>query len=113
MRVALSLSYRGIDYYFHELEFELRGVNSSGRVLIDLLLSHGARSERFISMYFDGHSLDQNSYQIENFVDSTVENYCSNYFKKNSDLLEGSVLTKPQRFLFKKGKALSPNALCT
>ena len=102
--VSISLSNDGLDHMYESLETELKDQKARGRILLDLLLSNGLRSERFISLFFDGQCLDLNSYKVENCIDSKIEDYCSKYYRSQPHLLENSVLTKPQRFLFKKGK---------
>lgn len=102
--VSLSLCNEGIDFLYEDLESELKRSASKGRILFDLLLSNGYKSERFVSVYFDGNQFDFSTYEIESNINSEVENYCSSYFINNPSLLEKSVLTKPQRFLFKKRK---------
>lgn len=102
--VSLSLCSEGIDYLYEDLENELKRINSKGRVLFDLLLSNGYKSDRFVSLYFDGAQFDFSTYEVEKNIESRIEDYCSKYFIEHSGLLENSALTKPQRFLFKKGK---------
>lgn len=102
--VSLSLCSEGIDYFYEDLESELKRINSKGRILFDLLLSNGYKSDRFVSLYFDGEKFDLSTYEVEKNIEKKIENYCSNYFIEHHFLLENSVLTKPQRFIFKKKK---------
>lgn len=104
LRVVLSLSYKSLDQYLHELEDCLKRSKIKGLVLLDLLLSNGMKSDRFASMYFDGQKFDLESYKIEKSVDKYIVYHCTRCYQNNSHLLEGSVLTKPQRFLIKRGE---------
>lgn len=102
--ISLFLSYESLDYAYSELENELKVCNAKGRILLDFLLSNGLNSDRFASIYFNGYRLEFDSFRIEMVISSKVEIFCEEYFKSNPQHIEKSVLSKPQKFLLKKGR---------
>jgi len=104
--VGFVLTSEGLDSCYEDLEKSLNDLKlcSGTTVLIDQLLSHGLKNERFASLLFDGKKLLPSSYKYESNVKDTLVKFCSDFYLKRIELLDCSVLTKPQKFLFKKGK---------
>ena len=86
-----------------EIEQILMQNNYKGKILFDLLLKNGLAYNRYIEVFFDGKHFDISSIQPIELVESSIKTFSSQFYKKHSYMLEGSILPKPQQFLIKKG----------
>ena len=100
--ISFSLTSERLDNYYRELEVELAQLKVKGKVLFDLISSNGLKSQRYASIYFNGAHLDLDTFKNVLKVDSEIEQLCLKFYKSHYEAIENSVLTKPQRFLFKK-----------
>lgn len=85
----------------HELQSQFRG-----KILFDLLLSNGVSSNRFIEANFDGDHFDYSSFKSLILVDGEIKKKLIEFYKKNTVLLENSVLPNAYQYLIKNGKVL-------
>lgn len=83
---------------------KLNNINKNTRVLIDLLLSIGNTSERFVEATFDGEMLSRSSFKFVNIPKKhRLRRKACDYFKQNLFLLDNSVLNSSQKNLLSKG----------
>lgn len=100
--ISFSLTSERLDDYYQQLEIELENLQAQGNILLDLIVSNGIKYNRFVSLYFDGRKLNLDSYKNITDVTSTIENISNKFYSSHLNVIEDSVLTKPQKFLFKK-----------
>jgi hypothetical protein len=100
--ISFSLTSDRLDDYRRDLESELSKFKTDGWVLLDLISSNGMKTKRFASLYFDGITFDVQTYKNPRDINSKIEDKCLSFYKKHIYAIENSVLTKPQKFLFKK-----------
>ncbi|MGG0569098.1 type II toxin-antitoxin system RnlB family antitoxin [Priestia megaterium] len=77
-----------------------------GKVLFDLLLSNGVSSNRFLEAEFDGLAFNRSSFKSLNDVNQLIKKESSEFYQKNLDFVENSVLPNVHQFLIKKGKLI-------
>jgi hypothetical protein len=104
--ISFSLTSERLDDYYSELENELKQLAVKGKVLLDLLSSNGVKAQRFVSLYFDGNHFSYSSFENIESVSDDIESISHSFYKEHLYAVENSVLTKPQKFLFKKKLAL-------
>lgn len=104
--ISFSLTSERLDDYYSELENELKQLAVKGKVLLDLLSSNGVKSQRFVSIYFDGNHFSYSSFENIEYVGDDIESISHSFYKEHLYAIENSVLTKPQKFLFKKKLSL-------
>ncbi len=78
----------------------------AGKVIFDLLLANGVSSNRYMEAEFDGDRFDFTSFRPLEEVDTHIKEQSGEFYRKNEDLLDNSVLPRSHRFLLKKGKNL-------
>lgn len=69
----------------------------SGELLFDLLLVNGNSFNRFVEAYYDGRSLNPDTYNIVENIDSTIKNRTKLIIKRNMKYLSNSVLTNSEK----------------
>jgi hypothetical protein len=99
--VILSVDYARIDEYLDDIANNLKGFSYKGKMLFDLVMSNGL-SDRFYEAYFDGQRFDNKSFIKLTEIPCSIIEISNNFYRDNLFLLDNSVLTKPQKFLFKK-----------
>lgn len=99
--ISLSLCYYRVDQYLEDIEDKLVASKYNGKVIFDLVMSNGL-NDRFYEAYFNGRKFDGKSFSAVKNIDDTIESISKNFYLNNISFLENSVLTKPQKFLFKK-----------
>lgn len=100
--LVFSNSFLCLDEYYKNLENELKAFGAC-TILLDLLLSNGF-SERYFKINFDGNALDLQSIEKVPFVDHAVYVFSCKYFKNHPQFVDNSNLTRPQKFLVKRGR---------
>lgn len=109
---VFATDYLRIDDYIKDLEFDLRKINFSGNVFFDLILSNGPKlSGRFFSALFDGENFNISSFKNLSEVTSEILSFVDKYHKEHLEFIDKSILTKPQKFLFKR-KLLKNGEAC-
>nr|WP_172635717.1 type II toxin-antitoxin system RnlB family antitoxin [Desulfobacter postgatei] len=92
--------------WVEELEACLMKEEYVGNILLDLLLSNGYDRDRFYEIFFDGKKLNFQTLLNVTKVSEELKQVSGEYYSRNSEILDNSVLTKPQRFLIKKKRLL-------
>lgn len=102
--LVFSKSYLSPSEFLNQIEGELSNKDYSGKVAFDYLLSNGNNDNRFISAYFDGKHFDRKSFTVLNSEEKRIVNrFSQHYYKKNSNIVDRSILSSPLRFTIKKG----------
>lgn len=102
--ISMSTDYSRPDDYFSRLELELNELNYEGQVAFDLLLSNGVKSNRYYSAYFNGERFAVSTFSHMNEVTASIAALTSQFYKRNYDLVStNKILSKPQKFLIKRG----------
>lgn len=102
--MSMSTDFARPDEYKEQLEIELRQVGHEGRVIFDLLLCNGIKRERFYSAYFDGDKIINSTFIRVQDIRAELVELCAEFYSQHYDLvLKNQILTKPQKFLIKKG----------
>ncbi|EIM62924.1 type II toxin-antitoxin system RnlB family antitoxin [Desulfobacter postgatei] len=104
--IVLSTSYMSPIEWVEELEACLMKEEYVGNILLDLLLSNGYDRDRFYEIFFDGKKLNFQTLLNVTKVSEELKQVSGEYYSRNSEILDNSVLTKPQRFLIKKKRLL-------
>lgn len=101
--IILSTNSMRIHDYLFDVVKELKKLRFKGNVLFDLLLSNGpSLAGRFFSAFFDGKKFDLSSFKNIKEVETDVEKMSNSFYSTRLDLIDNSVLTKPQKFILKK-----------
>jgi len=75
-----------------------------GKILFDLLLSHGNNPDRFYEASFDGEKINEESLKAAKSISKTIKRLSMGFYQEQNGFLENSVLSKAQKFLIKKGQ---------
>jgi hypothetical protein len=89
-----------------EIERELIKTTYKGNVIFDLLLANGNNFNRYLTAYFDGINFNSESYQLISNPKDDLKQKSIDFYQKNIELLENSILSKPIRFMIKKGYSI-------
>ncbi len=104
--VSMSTDFCRPDDYMSELEEELQTHEYKGKVVFDLLLSNGLKEDRYFSAEFDGRRFVVSTFRTMTCICSEILGMSSAFYKDNYDLVsKNAILSKPQKFLVKKGMA--------
>ena len=87
------------------IEKDLKQIGIKGKILFDLLLSHGNTPDRFFEASFDGVEINEDSLKSIRSISGKIRKISSDFYHSQQNDLENSVLSKAQKFLVKK-KAL-------
>ena len=94
-----------------DIEKELKRKDVKGKILFDLLLSHGNTPDRFFEAIFDGCEILEDSIKNVAIVSDEIKKLASDFYYKKQEYLENSVLSNAQRFLIKNKTPLKRPAL--
>lgn len=101
--IILSKSSARIHDYLIEIQNILKKHNFKGQCIFDLLLSNGMdKNNRFFEARFNGIDFDLTSFKNIKEINTYVEKISNSFYANNFDLIDNSILTKPQKFLLKK-----------
>lgn len=103
--MVFSTSYRSAIDELEGLEEDLQKQQVRGKVIFDLLLSHGNTPDRFYEVFFDGFKVSDLR-RVESLSSQVLGISCE-FFKENYRFLENSVLSSPEKFLLAKGVCIS------
>ncbi|MCL1039231.1 type II toxin-antitoxin system RnlB family antitoxin [Shewanella submarina] len=104
--VSMSTDFCRPDDYISELENELQTLEYEGKVVFDLLLSNGLKEDRYFSAEFDGRRFVVSSFRTMTSICSEISSMSSAFYRDNYNLVsKNAILSKPQKFLVKKGMA--------
>jgi hypothetical protein len=87
------------------IERDLRENGIKGKMLFDLLLSHGNTPDRFFEAFFNGQEINEETLKRLASISENIRRLSLDFYKSQRDLVENSVLTRAQKFLVRK-KAL-------
>lgn len=90
---AYSLSYENPLNYLSEIEEDLTVINFTGVIHIDLLLSNGLTSNRFLSANVKDGSIARESIMIEKNVSLEIINAANSFYLTCSKLLHNGILS--------------------
>lgn len=93
-------SWESMEYYLDEIESDLSSSNCIFNVYFDLLVKNGLRNRFFKADFVNGKIDFKTFTKID--VSKDIEEKSNEYFAWNIDILEESVLTKAQKFLYKR-----------
>ncbi|WP_256099389.1 type II toxin-antitoxin system RnlB family antitoxin [Vibrio sp. Scap16] len=100
----MSMDFSRLDEYKAHLESELKSLRHKGSVIFDLLLCNGFKKERFYSAYFDGSKIIDSTFTRQENLHPEILKHCSDFYQKNHELVvRNQILTKPQKFMLKRG----------
>ena len=103
--ISMSTDFSRPDDYLEELGIDLSNRQFKGKIIFDLLLCNGMRSNRFFSAHFDGEKFNGISSLKSNDITTEVQSTASEFYMQHFDLVErNQLLSKPQKFLIKKGR---------
>lgn len=100
--ILICLSYESVANYIDDIENTINDFSKEGILLIDQLLITGNIENRFIACSYSSGELKLST--AKNVMpNNKIKEISANFFKKNPELIENSILPKYQRFLIKKG----------
>ena len=100
--IVYSTSYYSPTEYIQNIEKVLRELNYIGSVYFDLLLSNGNNFNRYMKVNFDGKKF-KNNFEIVSNPQLELKKESLKFYQNNFELLENSILSKPIKFMIKKG----------
>jgi hypothetical protein len=77
-----------------------------GKILFDLLLSHGNNPDRFYEASFDGEKINEDSLRSAKSVSKTIKKLSMGFYREQNQLLENSILSSAQKFLIKRDRLI-------
>lgn len=83
------------------LENDLKKREIKGDIIFDLLLCVGFSQNRYISIGFDGESLDILNVKILENISEEIKNESRKFYSENSSLLKSSVLADVHQYIVK------------
>jgi len=101
--VVFSISEYNPTDYISKIEQDLLQKSYSGNVVFDLLLANGNNFNRYLKAYFNGNEFNNDSYKIIDEPQHQLKKKSLDFYQKNIALLENSILSKPIKFMIKKG----------
>lgn len=106
--IIFSKSYDSPFDYLDDLEQEIRSHSKSSKmILFDSLLTTGNTSDRFIEAHFNDDGFDYDSFKITDLDRSSpLRKYCSDFFSKNREILECSILPSIQVKMLCRGMVI-------
>ena len=88
------------------LEKNLQEIGAKGKILFDLLLSHGNTPDRFYEAFFNGKKINGKSLISTESISKKVKEISIDFYHSQQHFLENSVLSKAQKFLIRRKKLL-------
>ena len=104
--IIFSVSYLNPIDQKEAIEEDLRKRGVKGKILFDLLLSHGNNPDRFYEALFDGEKIDEDSLKAARSISKTIKRLSRSFYRDQNRCLESSVLSKAQKFLIRKGQLI-------
>ncbi len=104
--IIFSISYLNPMDQKEAIEEDLKKSGAKGKVIFDLLLSHGNNPDRFYEASFDGEKINEDSLKAANSISKTIKKLSGNFYREQNQCLENSVLSKAQKFLLKRGQLI-------
>lgn len=104
--IVFSTSYLNPMDQKETLEKDLRKIGVNGKILFDLLLSHGNTPDRFFEAFFNGEKISEESLKSTESISKKIKEISVDFYHSQQQFLENSVLSKTQKFLIKRKKLL-------
>lgn len=104
--VFYSMSTTRSDCYLNEVKNELIEIDYKGKVIFDLLLSNGMVQNRFSEIDFKNNDFDLNSVLIFKPSEEQLQSHNNFYRNYQAVVDQNLILSKPQKFLLRKGRDL-------
>ena len=104
--IILSISYLNPLDQKDAIEEDLKKRGVKGKILFDLLLSHGNNPDRFYEASFDGEKINEDSLKAAKSISKTIKRLSMSFYREQNRFLESSVLSKTQKFLIRKGQLI-------
>jgi len=104
--IVFSLSYMNPIDQKEEIEEDLKKRGVKGKIIFDLLLSHGNNPDRFYEASFDGEKIDEDSLKAAKSISKTIKRLSTSFYREQNQYLEGSILSTVQKFLVKRGRLI-------
>jgi len=102
--MSMSMDFSRPNEYKDNLESELKSLGHQGCVIFDLLLCNGFKKERFYSAYFDGTKIIDSTFIRQDNLRPEILKRCADFYQRNYELVvSNQILTKPQKFMLKRG----------
>ncbi|AZV58935.1 type II toxin-antitoxin system RnlB family antitoxin [Clostridium sp. AWRP] len=90
--------------FVDQIAEELIKKEVKGKILLDTLMHSGNSDERFISVYFDGKSFLDDTFEfVQIKKNSQTRKQSASYFKECPEIVEYSILNSFQKRLLLKG----------
>ena len=104
--IIFSLSYINPIDQKESIEEDLKKRGVKGKILFDLLLSHGNNPDRFYEASFDGEKILENSLKEAKSISKKIKSLSTNFYREQKQSFDSSVLSTAQKFLIKSGRLL-------
>lgn len=89
-----------------EIEEDLKERGVKGKILFDLLLSHGNNPDRYYEASFDGEKINEESLKVAKSISKTIKSLSMNFYREQKQSFDSSILSTAQKFLIKSGRLL-------
>lgn len=99
----IQLTYKSPLNYLKEISKEMNHYGKTGYLLMDTFLHSGKVENRFIEMYWNGKSIDQDNIKYIKVLQNKYKKITNNYIRKNKDILENSILSELQKKMILNG----------
>jgi hypothetical protein len=99
--IVFSTCYINPMDHIENIEKELVKKGVKGKVLFDLLLSHGNTPDRFFEAIFDGCEISEDSIKNVAIIPDKIKEIADDFYYEKQECLENSVLSNAQRFLIR------------
>ena len=104
--IIFSISYLNPIDQKEAIEEDLKKRGVKGKVLFDLLLSHGNNPDRFYEASFDGEKINEDSFKVAKSISKTIKRLSRSFYREQYRFLENSVLSKAQKFLIRRSQLI-------
>jgi len=101
--LVYSTNYCRMDSYIQDLEFDLMKKEFTGNVIVDLLMSNGNSSNRYVKIPFNGEKFTVRSTSVLNDVPNKIKKLSFDFYSSHPEILDNGILNKAQKFLIRKG----------
>ena len=104
--IIFSTSYLNPMDQREALEKDLKQIGVNGKILFDLLLSHGNTPDRFCEANLNGDKISEESLKSTEAISKKIKEISIDFYHSQQHFLENSVLSKSQKFLIRRKKFL-------
>lgn len=106
--IIFSTSFETPLTYLNDInQFLLNRDLNSCKVIFDMLTHMGNNSDRFVEAYFDGKTLNVDTFKhVQISKKHELRKAACNYFKDNINILDNSILSSFQKKMLEKGIAI-------